>query len=102
MRSKYRNIRTIVDGHKFASKKEARRYTELRLLEKAGKIGNLLLQVRFPIYTNGYTVCHYVADFEYWENGMHVIEDCKGFRTPLYKLKAALMQAIRGITIKET
>src|SRR3990167_5299112 len=65
--SKYRNVATTVDGIRFASKAEARRYTELKLLERAGEIISLRRQVAFPIAINGEHVCHYVADFEYQE-----------------------------------
>lgn len=103
-RSKYRNIRTTVDGIKFASKKEARRYAELALLQKAGRIHNLFCQRPFPLAVNGVALGKYVADFTYSEvpSGRYVVEDVKGFRTPIYRLKAKLMLALHGVKISET
>lgn len=98
-RSKYGNVRTPGGFH---SKKEERRFGELALLEMAGKIRGLQTQVRFRIDIQGVHVCYYVADFVYHENGAEVVEDVKGYRTAVYKLKAKLMKAVHGITIKET
>ena len=101
---KYGNKPTVLDGIRFASKREAARHGELRLLEKAGEISDLQLQTRFKLDVNGIVVCTYVADFTYAEKGrkFRVVEDCKGARTPLYKLKAKLMLAVFKITIRET
>jgi hypothetical protein len=111
-RRKYGNTRTVVDGITFPSKREANRYGELRVLEQVGGITDLERQVRFAIEVNGVKVCTYVADFQYREplpdhlgvtgRSELVVEDCKGFRTPEYKLKAKLMRAVHGITIRET
>lgn len=101
-RSKYGNKPTEVDGIRFASKREAHRYTELKLLERAGKISALRLQPAFPLDVNGVPVCHYRADFAYVENGRRVVEDSKGYRTDVYKIKRALMKAIHGVEIVET
>ena len=109
---KYRNVRT----NGFASKKEAKRYQELVLLEKAGKILGLKTQVRYPLDVCGMKICTYIADFRYYERAPRseelygatlcferlVVEDCKGFRTPIYKLKKKLMLALHGIEILET
>ena len=109
-RSKYGNIATVVDGIRFASKREARRWQDLRLLEKAGEIRNLMRQVRYPLTVNGIRITTYIADYVYvplnriskeWEFN-DVVEDVKGVRTPVYKLKRALMFAIHGIKIVET
>jgi hypothetical protein len=67
-KSKYAAIPTIVDGIRFASKKEARRYTELKLLERAGEITCLELQPKFPCVVNGKKVCTYIADFAYLDD----------------------------------
>ncbi len=102
MRSpKYRNTPTLVDGIKFASQKEARRYGVLKLLERAGKVHGLRLQVSYALCVNEVLVARYVADFVYTEAGRVVVEDVKGFRTPVYKLKRKLMWACHGIEIKE-
>jgi len=107
-RQKYGNRSTVVDGIRFQSTKEARRYGELRLLEKAGEIRNLHRQIPFDLWVKGIRICRYVADFTYDEKApdgwsrQDVVEDCKGFRTREYKIKKALMLACHGIEIKET
>jgi hypothetical protein len=109
-RTKFGAVRTTVDGITFDSKFEAHRYTELRLMERAGLIRNLQLQVRFPIIINEEKVCTYVSDFVYdeeieWASGkswQRVVEDAKGMRTPVYNLKKKLVKAVLGIVIKET
>lgn len=100
--NKFGAIATEVDGIRFASKKEARRYRELSLLEKAGQIHRLRLQVRYPLVVNGVKIGHYTADFVYTENGAEVVEDSKGVRTRDYILRAKLMRALYGVTILET
>jgi len=88
----------------FASKREARRWGELRLMEMAGAIQDLRRQVRYRLDVDGLHVCDYIADFRYIsEPGQaEVVEDCKGFRTREYVLKRKLMKAIHGIDILET
>jgi hypothetical protein len=97
---KYKNVPTEVDGIRFASKREAFRYCELKLLEKAGEIMHLELQPRYPLTVNGLHVCTYVADFEYWDlsvpEGRPVTEDAKGVRTRDFINKAKLFHAIYG------
>jgi hypothetical protein len=100
-RSKYRNIKTEVHGITFASKKEAYRYCELKLLQRASEISDLELQPRYDIVINGMKVCTYVADFRYKESGETITEDAKGMLTPMYRLKKKLMKACHGIEIKE-
>lgn len=104
--SKYHNHKT--DG--FDSKKERDRFYELMILERAGKISNLKRQVRFTIVPKQYDsrgklkfreTC-YVADFVYFQNGTQVVEDCKGYRTDVYRIKKKLMYERHGILIKET
>lgn len=99
--SKYRNQPTIIDGIRFASRREGRRYSELKLLERAGQIKDLKLQVPFPLDVNGKPVTRYVADFTYTEGGELVVEDAKGFRTDVYRLKANLFAALKGFEIRE-
>jgi hypothetical protein len=99
---KYRNVRTVVDGIAFDSKAEAKRYAELRLMLDAGTIYGLRLQPRYPLTVNGVKVGTYVADFAYVDAaGDDVVEDVKGVRTPVFKLKAKLMKAVHGITVEE-
>lgn len=101
--AKYRNRKTVVDGITFDSVKEARRYGELKRLERAGEIRGLELQPRFPIIVNGIKVCEYRADFDYYNAaGNQIVEDVKGFKTPIYNLKKKLMRAVYGIDILET
>ncbi len=106
--SKYRNKWTVVDGIKFQSQREAKRYSELKLMERMGGIFELVLQPRFPCIVKGAKVCTYVADFEYFAFGpdriaptVRHIEDVKGVRTPIYKLKKKLVEALYDIVIEE-
>lgn len=96
-RSKFRAIKTEVDGITFDSKKEAERYAMLRLRELAGEIQDLKLQPRFPLVVNGVKVCTYVADFEYAERGARVVEDVKsaGTKTRAYRIKRKLLAALQ-------
>ena len=100
--SKFRNKRTMLDGIAFDSKKEAARYQELKLLERAGEISELKLQPTFSIEVGGHRICKYRADFAYKQGGADVVEDVKGIKTPTYRLKAKLLKAVHGITILET
>ena len=97
--NKYRNTKTIVDNIKFDSKAEAKRYIELKLLERAGEISDLKLQPKFVLqdkYKNnkGQTVraITYKADFSYMENGKLIVEDVKGMETKEFKLKKKLLE----------
>ncbi len=106
--SKYKAVRTTVDGVAFHSKKEAARYMELRLMEKSHEIVSLRLQVPYPIYIKGHKICDWRADFVYDEyaadkmSQTRVVEDCKGYRTDVYKLKKKMVEAEYGFKIKET
>ena len=101
-RNKFGAKKTEVDGITFASQKEARRYSELVLLLKAKKIENLALQVPFLITINGLKICKYLADFTYVDNkGVFHVEDVKGMRTPLYKLKKRMVEATYPVKIEE-
>jgi len=106
---KYGAKSIVVDGIRFPSKKEARRWQELRLLEKAGRITNLERQVRIPLHgRNGPILTPtgrpmaYVADARYvdWDRqGRTVIEDAKGYETPEFKIKRAILAA-QGIIVE--
>lgn len=87
--SKYHSKKEIVDNIVFASKSEARRYKELKILERAGKITDLKLQPVFPLLLSDKETRNYKADFMYFEKetGKTVVEDVKGVKTPVYKLK---------------
>jgi len=104
-RNKYRvspkEDRTL-DGIVFASKREMQRYAELKELERQGVIRDLVRQPRFPLEVNGQEVCKYVADFCYVDSDdKTVVEDAKGVRTPIYKLKLKLLEAVHGIEVHE-
>lgn len=99
--SKYRNKITEVDGIKFQSKKEAKRYIHLSLLLKDGKITDFKRQVRYKLVVNDIHICDYVADFVItWPSGNVTVEDVKGMILPIFKIKAKLMKACHGIDIK--
>ena len=102
-RSKFGAVKTIVDGIEFDSKAEARRYSELRLLERAGKIRNLERQVRYDLDVNGVRIGFYKADFRYWDqaSNQQIVEDVKGMRTPVFAIKAKLMKALHRVEIVE-
>lgn len=122
--SKYHSKKVIIGDEVFDSKKEAKRYQELLLLERAGEISNLQRQVKYvlipaqkepsnKVYTRGKNKgyckpgkvlereCSYVADFVYTEDGKTIVEDSKGFRTKEYIIKRKLMLYMHGIRIKE-
>jgi hypothetical protein len=103
--NKYRNKKVEYDGHKFDSKKELKRYHELKLLERAGQIKGLELQKRFPFVVQEKRICVYVADFYYLEQGGgEVVEDVKSEITkknPVYRIKNKLFEAIYGYQIRE-
>lgn len=97
--NKYKNQKVVVDGHPFDSKREARRYKELKLLERAGKIKDLELQPKFELiptirteHETLYKVSYY-ADFRYVEcdSARVIVEDVKGFKTREYILKKKLL-----------
>ena len=109
MMSKYHSTPTEVNGIRFDSKREANRWAELRLMERAGQIQKLKRQVKYLLipsqYRDGKCIereCSYLADFVYVKDGHLVVEDCKGFRTPEYKLKRKLMLERYDIRLVET
>ncbi len=103
-RMKYGNKPTVVCGEVFDSGSEAKRYEELLLLERAGKISQLRHHVRYPLEVNGLPICEYECDFAYVDElGMRHVEDvkCRATITPVYRLKKKLMAAIHGIVVEE-
>lgn len=107
-RSKYHARKTTVDGITFDSRKEADRYLVLKGMEEDGSIEGLRRQVRyelvpaFDVDGKHYRPVFYVADFVYVEDGKEVIEDVKGMRTDVYRLKSKLFAQRYGMSIKET
>lgn len=100
-RSKYNNKKVDFDGRTFDSKKELRRYVELRMLLTAGEISDLRLQVPYELNTGGTHSLKYLADFVYQMNGNEIVEDVKGYRNQVYLKKKRLMLQVHQITIKE-
>lgn len=127
--AKHGNRKTVVDGIEFDSAKEARRYCELKLMERAGQIEDLQLQKEYELIPAQYETferygkkgqrlkdgkrcieksCVYKADFVYTQNGQQVVEDTKGYRDPAsaayakFVIKRKLMLWRYGIRIIET
>lgn len=108
-KSKYGNRKTVVLGETFDSAREAKRYLELVLLQKQGIISDLKRQVSYKLLpavkkSDGSTErgVRYIADFTYYdEHGNLVVEDAKGFRTDVYKLKKKMMLCFHGIEVQE-
>jgi hypothetical protein len=98
---KYRNKRVAVDGYAFDSLAEAKRYGQLRTLETGGAISDLRVKTRYPLVVNGQECGYYEDDFNYMDRGARIVEDVKGMRTDLYRLKRRLVKAIYGIDIVE-
>lgn len=90
----------------YASKREHKRALELKLMQSAKQIRNLREQVPYLLIPKqeGERSCTYVADFVYevWPDWKETVEDSKGFRTDVYRIKKKLMKFIHGITIQET
>ena len=119
MANKYFAKKTTIDGITFDSKKEAKRYSDLKLLEKAGKISDLEIQVPFELYAvycaNDIKIGKYILDFVYWnieagatlDKAFKVYEDVKGWDkkkkkwlvTPLSAWKKKHVEAQYGITV---
>lgn len=103
--SKYKNRKTIVDGITFDSKREAVRWQELCMMERAGEISDLRRQVSYELIPKqpGERAVKYIADFRYKDHeGKTVVEDTKGVKTPVYILKRKLLLWVHGIKIRET
>lgn len=122
MKNKYQALKCNVNGIEFDSRKEARRYQELLLLQRAKAISNLRMQVKYVLIPAQYETyerygkngqrlkdgkrllekeCSYIADFVYEENGNEIVEDTKGIKTTDYIIKRKLMLFIHGIRVKE-
>lgn len=99
---KYGNRKKVIDGIEFASTKEALRYQDLALMQSGGQINMLRRQVPYPIYIKGQKICDWLADFVYLENGRVIVEDSKGHKTDVYKLKKKMVEAEYGFRILET
>lgn len=103
-RLKYNNVKKEVDGKKFDSTKESKRYLELKSMVERGEISELHEQVKFTFAHNGVKICSNIADFTYNKDGKEVVEDVKSEMTkklPVYKIKKKMMVAFFGIEINE-
>ena len=108
-RVKYGSSKVYWDDEIFDSKKEFRRWQELKLLEVAKEITNLRRQVKFELIPsqkdeNGKLAereCSYYADFVYEKDGKTIVEDTKGYLTKEYIIKRKLMRFVHGIAIRE-
>lgn len=108
--NKFHAKKVTVDGMTFDSKREYRRWLDLQLLQRAGRISDLRRQVRFrlcdtPFDEDGRALFRgvsYIADFVYVEDGKTVVEDCKGFRTDAYQIKKKWFYDKYRILIRET
>lgn len=108
--SKYHAKKTEVDGIRFQSRKEGERYAELKLLERAGRIRSLVLQPKFELqegFTNAegkkIRAITYIADFMYYDCDLDrtIVEDVKGMKTEVYKLKKKLFEYKYGMVVRE-
>ena len=110
--SKYKAKKVELDGHTFDSKKEAKRYTELKQMEERGEIDRLLLQVPFellpPQQTKtgaNYRAVKYIADFMYFKDGQRVVEDVKGYRKgqayQIFQIKKKMLKWFFDIEVVE-
>ena len=110
-KNKYGATKVVSNGKTFDSKKEAKRYTELLIMQKNNHIKDLQTQVKYVLIPsqkdeNGKVIereCSYIADFVYFDIKANktIVEDTKGFRTPEYKIKKKLMLYVHNIRIKE-
>ena len=108
--NKYHAKKIFADGQSFDSRKEYRRWCELKLVEREGEIGNLQRQVRFHLLPAQYDertgkcierAVDYVADFVYETDGFLVVVVVKGLKTRDYVLKRKMMLYMHGIRIQE-
>jgi hypothetical protein len=98
-KSKYKNQRVTVDGLRFDSKREAKRYSLLMAMKEAKTVLGFCRQPRFPLPGG----VEYVADFIiWWSDGRVTVEDVKGVRTKTYRLKKRQVEAIHHVEITET
>lgn len=100
MKSKYKAIKTTVDGITFDSKREAYYYQLYSRLEELGEIHNLKLQTSLPFILNGKKIFTYKPDFEFDDDKGHHIVDVKGVETPVFRLKKKLIEEQYNIEIE--
>ena len=107
---KYRNQPTVVDGIRFDSKKEANRWAELKLLERAGKITQLYRQVPFVLAPKvkidgekrARPSLRFTADFVYYCGDEYICEDSKGHADTAFRIRQHLMKSVHNIDVRIT
>ena len=105
--SKMRNQPVFIGGFRFASKKEGARYRELVMAQKAGLIRDLKVHPVYKLEVQGWLICRYIADFDYYDQKKEciVVEDVKGRRSgvpyQMFRLKASLLYALTGLKVVE-
>ena len=108
--NKHGNVKVEVDGIVFASRREGGRYLHLKMLERAGVISDLRLQVPFELQPavvldgRKKSALRYIADFTYWQDGVQRIEDSKSphlRKHPVFRMKKHLMLSVLGLEIQE-
>ncbi len=101
-KNKYGNKKTVYNGIKYDSKKEAEYAFRLDVLKKSGEVNRWERQINYKLEVQGIKICSYRLDFKvYYSDGRIEYVDVKGYRTTEYKIKAKLMRACHGIQIKE-
>lgn len=101
--NKYGAIKTTVDNIVFDSRRESEYYLELKMLLRSGVIRDLEMQVDFVVIVNGKKICTYYADFQYVlvSTNKTITVDVKGVKTPVYRMKKKLVEALYGVKIVE-
>lgn len=107
-RNKFGAKKTMVGDLKFDSQREAKRWQELKLLERFGKIGGLERQVVYILApsvkiageTRARPPLRFRADFRYIENGRGVVEDSKGVADTAFRIRQHLMKSVHGIDVR--
>lgn len=100
--TKYKSIKTTIDGITFHSKRESVYYSDYKLLEQSGEITHLELQPKYPIVINGKKICTAIFDFRFREkDGRSRVIDVKGMDTPVSRLKRRMVEAMYpGVTVE--
>ena len=101
-KNKYRNKKTLVDGHAFDSKAEASYYVALKHRAKAGEVEAVEMQRPYALTINGMLICTYKADFVFWDVALKRwrVVDVKGVITDVFRIKQKLMKACHGIEVE--
>jgi len=98
IRHKFNSVKTSIDDIKFSSKKEAKRYVELKHLKEIGDVLFFLRQVRFDLPAGIKYVCDFLV---FWASGDVTVEDVKGLKLPMYVLKKKQIETLYPFKITE-